>query len=132
MAELTKASVRGTDVGEKASDKVDLIFVGNRQDNVGGFQTRLFQNPGIGARPQHDLHVQVIANAMESLGTDVDDHHFLFFLGQPFSEVVAYLTGANNDDFHRGNLVLSGYGFPRCRICAKHHNSKGRNFLWIK
>ncbi|MCJ7818679.1 MAG: hypothetical protein MUP25_02525 [Syntrophales bacterium] len=48
----------------------------------------------------------MIADPMESLGVDVDDHHFLFFLGQLFGEMIAHLTRANNDDFHRGNLVF--------------------------
>jgi hypothetical protein len=71
----------------------------------------------------------VIADPLESLRVDIDDHHFLFFLGQPFGEVIAHLTRANNDDFHSGNLVFirlwffprEVYGFPRFRICGEHH-----------
>jgi hypothetical protein len=52
-----------------------------------------------------DLHIQVIAHPPEGFRVDVDDHHFLFFQGQPLGKVIAYLTGADNDDFQSGNLV---------------------------
>jgi hypothetical protein len=65
--------MRGNDVGEEANDEIDLVFVGDGQDNVGGFQPRLLQNLGIGARPRHDLHIKVIADPLERLRVDVDD-----------------------------------------------------------
>ena len=96
-------------IGEKTGNQINLIAIGDGQQEVRLFYPGFFQETGIRARTMKGLHVQMIGHLVERLFVRIQDHNFFPLRGQPFGKIKAYFTSSDNND-------SQGYFLPNTRL----------------
>ena len=100
-------------IGEKTGNQINLIAIGDGQQEVRFFYPGFFQETGIGARTMKGLHIQMIGHLVERLFVRIQDHHFFPFRGQPFGKIKAYFTGSDNNN-------SQGYFLPNAKLSPNY------------
>ncbi len=89
-----------------ARGQVGLVQRGAGDKQVGVFGARAAQHRGLDAIARHATQVQPVFEVAQQLGVRVDQGDVVLLGNQAFGHTFANAPGSQNDDAHKGCLIL--------------------------
>ena len=91
--------------GDQAAHQVDLVLVGDGDDQVGGADTGLDQHADAGAVALYAQHVHGALRLAQGVGVGVHHDDIVILLRQGIGDGISHLAVADNDNFHNAPPV---------------------------
>ena len=99
--------------GHETGHQVDLVGIGDRDEQIGFGDTGLGEDPGRGPAAVHGQDVEFLFDPGQFVLVPVNEDHFLALAGEFGAQVMAHQAGADDHDPHLDSLRRSPASRPR-------------------